>query len=87
MASEVAMLSCPAKAGVRVRRRSENQRFAWGAAAFAKAGQTKANEWSAWSPAEAFGRIGAVPHAIAHDARFAATTGSWSAPKAQNITS
>ena len=50
MASEVAMLSCPAKAGVRVRRRGENRRFAWGAAAFTKAGQVKCERMARMEP-------------------------------------
>ena len=39
-----------------------------------------ATEVATWGTVEAFGRRAAAPNAIARDARFAAPTGSWSAP-------
>ena len=43
-------------------------------------GERMVTEVATWGTAEAFGRRAAAPNAIARDARFAAPTGSWSAP-------
>ena len=42
--------------------------------------ERRATEVATWEAGETFGRRAAAPNAIARDARFAAPTGSWSAP-------